>query len=123
MSDREKAVTAYHEAGHALVARKPQPSTRSALSRLFQRKAATPGFCLMRTGATGVEVNSWIIPACLLGGQAAEQLVFGETTTGSRPTTSSGRNQIARPDGPRPWHEPSIVRGHWQPAAGRFWRH
>jgi len=85
ISDSEKKITAYHEAGHALVARLT-PGTdpihkvtiipRGMALGVTQQLPVEDRYTLSRTN-----LNATIM--VLLGGRAAEELVFGERTSGA----------------------------------------
>jgi cell division protease FtsH len=85
MSHKERAITAYHEAGHAIVAR-CLPSCDSVLKVSIISRGAMGGFTRF---APDEDRSYWSKSdclddvACLLGGQAAEELMFGESTTGA----------------------------------------
>ncbi|MGI5835230.1 MAG: ATP-dependent zinc metalloprotease FtsH, partial [Chloroflexota bacterium] len=85
ISEKEKEITAYHEAGHALVARLLKNSdpvhkvsiiargTMGGYTRLLPREER-----YLWTRSQFEDTLSWA-----LGGHAAEKLVFGEMTTGA----------------------------------------
>jgi len=85
ISESEKKITAYHEAGHALVA-KLTPGTdpihkvtiipRGMALGVTQQLPIEDRYTLSRTN-----LNATIM--VLLGGRAAEELVFGERTSGA----------------------------------------
>lgn len=85
ISDSEKKITAYHEAGHALVA-KLTPGTdpihkvtiipRGTALGVTQQLPIEDRYTMSRTS-----LNATIM--VLLGGRAAEELVFGERTSGA----------------------------------------
>ena len=85
ISDSEKKITAYHEAGHALVA-KLTPGTdpihkvtiipRGTALGVTQQLPIEDRYTMSRTN-----LNATIM--VLLGGRAAEELVFGERTSGA----------------------------------------
>ncbi|MFC1919041.1 ATP-dependent metallopeptidase FtsH/Yme1/Tma family protein, partial [Chloroflexota bacterium] len=84
ISPKEKEITAYHEAGHALVAKMlpnaDPPHKISIVARgmaLGYTKSLTEDRYLM----TPSQFNDMI--ATLLGGHSAEKLVFNEVTTGA----------------------------------------
>jgi len=86
MSDEEKRLTAYHEAGHALVARilpNADPVHKVSIvargmSLGHTRQLATEDRYLM----TRAQFKDML--ATLLGGQTAEELTFNEITTGAQ---------------------------------------
>ncbi len=85
ISDSEKKITAYHEAGHALVA-KLTPGTdpihkvtiipRGMALGVTQQLPIEDRYTLSRTNLNGTIM-------VLLGGRAAEEIVFGERTSGA----------------------------------------
>jgi cell division protease FtsH len=85
MNDAERNVTAYHEAGHALVAHLlPHTDPVQKVSIISRGRAA--GFTLKmpledRTMKTKTEYMEEI--AVMLGGYAAEKIFFGDITTGA----------------------------------------
>ncbi|MFW6255842.1 MAG: cell division protein FtsH, partial [Candidatus Sumerlaeota bacterium] len=86
MSEKEKTMTAYHEAGHAIVSR----MTDNEDTRVHKVTIIPRGRTL---GATAIlpqeDVHShtkkqlWKILLNLMGGRAAEQVIFDEMTTGA----------------------------------------
>ncbi|MFW0859500.1 MAG: ATP-dependent zinc metalloprotease FtsH [Dehalococcoidia bacterium] len=86
MSRREKEITAYHEAGHALVARMlPNADPVHKISIIargmiagYTRQLPTEDRYLV----TRSQFNDML--ATLLGGHSAEEIIFGEMTTGSQ---------------------------------------
>ena len=85
MNDDERKVTAYHEAGHALVAHLlPHADPVQKVSIISRGRAA--GYTLKmpledRTSRTSEEYKEDI--AVAMGGYAAEQIFFGDITTGA----------------------------------------
>ena len=85
ISESERKITAYHEAGHALVA-KLTPGTdpihkvtiipRGMALGLTQQLPIEDKYTLSRTSLNGTIM-------VLLGGRAAEEIVFGERTSGA----------------------------------------
>ncbi|MCL0070465.1 ATP-dependent metallopeptidase FtsH/Yme1/Tma family protein, partial [Dehalococcoidia bacterium] len=86
MSHKEKEITAYHEAGHALVARMlPNADPVHKISIIargimagYTRQLPTEDRHLV----TRSQFNDML--ATLLGGHTAEEIIFGEMTTGSQ---------------------------------------
>src|SRR5947209_1126618 len=85
ISEKEKAITAYHEVGHALVARMlPNIDPVHKISIVSRGMAMGVTWSLpqedryMRTKRQFEETLAWS-----LGGHAAEQLIFGDVTTGA----------------------------------------
>ena len=98
MNEKERRIVAYHEVGHALVAAELPgadpvqkisiiPRGISALGYTLQRP--TEDRYLMTKGELMVKLT------CLLGGRAAEELVFGEVSTGAQDDLVKATN-IAR---------------------------
>lgn len=85
LSDKEKKVAAYHEAGHALVASfMPEAEPVRKISIVARGRAA--GYTLkLPTQERRLKTRSEFLSdlATLLGGYTAEKLVFGEITTGA----------------------------------------
>jgi cell division protease FtsH len=85
MNDDERKITAYHETGHALVAHLlPHADPVQKVSIISRGRAA--GYTLKmptedRSMKTSEEYREEI--AVMLGGYAAEQLIFGDITTGA----------------------------------------
>jgi cell division protease FtsH len=84
-SDREREIIAYHEAGHALVAHfLPHADTVRKVSIVSRGRAG--GYTMIipeedRGLWTRQQLTDRL--AALLGGYAAEEIIFGEVTTGS----------------------------------------
>src|SRR5579885_3009397 len=85
ISEREKAITAYHEVGHALVARM-LPNTDPVHKVSIVARGQAGGFTMLLPTE---DRYLWSKPqfegqlAMALGGHVAEELVFGEVTTGA----------------------------------------
>ena len=85
MSDKEKRVTAYHEAGHALTAW-AMPNLDPVHKVTILPRGRSLGHTLVlpledRYTQTRAEILDQLVYA--LGGRAAEELVFHEPTTGA----------------------------------------
>jgi len=85
MSDHEKAITAYHEGGHALVAASLQNSDPVHKVTILPRGRAL-GYTMVlpdveKYSVTRNEMLDQL--AYMLGGRAAEELVFHDPTTGA----------------------------------------
>lgn len=85
VSDHEKKITAYHEAGHAVVARISSKLDPVHLITIVPRGGAG-GFTWYlpeedRNYHTKSEMNNILIR--LLGGRVAEKIIFGDITTGA----------------------------------------
>ncbi|HMQ01739.1 MAG TPA: cell division protein FtsH, partial [Candidatus Doudnabacteria bacterium] len=85
LSDKEKEITAYHEGGHALVgAVLPQADPIHKVTILSRGRAA--GYTMkLPTEDKHLHTKSSFLDeiAALLGGYAAEKLIFNELTTGA----------------------------------------
>jgi cell division protease FtsH len=97
MSEEERKVTAYHEAGHALVAKFSKDSDPVARITIVARGGSL-GHTYSpperdRYNETKTRLISMITMA--LGGRAAEEIVFKETTIGASNDLSKA-NQLAR---------------------------
>ncbi len=85
ISEREKAITAYHEVGHALVAR-VLPNTDPVHKVSIVARGQAGGFTMLLPTE---DRYLWSKPqfedmlAYALGGHVAELLIFGEVTTGA----------------------------------------
>ncbi|MBO0778232.1 MAG: ATP-dependent zinc metalloprotease FtsH [Ktedonobacteraceae bacterium] len=85
ISEREKAITAYHEVGHALVARL-LPNTDPVHKVSIVARGQAGGFTMLLPTE---DRYLWSKPqfedtlAYALGGHAAELIIFGEVTTGA----------------------------------------
>jgi cell division protease FtsH len=85
ISEREKAITAYHEVGHALVARM-LPNTDPVHKVSIVARGQAGGFTMLLPTE---DRYLWSKPqfedvlAYALGGHVAELLIFGEVTTGA----------------------------------------
>ena len=85
ISQRERLVIAYHEAGHAIVGHAmPTGDTVHKVSIVARGKALGWTMSLPRT-ERALHTRAELIErmAMLLGGRTAEELVFGEVTTGA----------------------------------------
>jgi cell division protease FtsH len=85
ISDKEKRIVAFHECGHAIVAKKTDPSNPVHKVSIIPRGHAALGYTLQlptedRFLSSKSELLNQI--AIMLGGRAAEELVFNEITTG-----------------------------------------
>ncbi len=85
MSDKEKKVTAYHEAGHALVAH-ALPNTDPVHKVTILPRGRALGYTMVlptedRYSQTRAELLDTL--AYAMGGRAAEELVFHDPTTGA----------------------------------------
>ena len=103
LSDREKRVVAYHEIGHALVAALQTHSAPVQKITIIPRTSGALGYTMqVDTGdkylLTKEEIENKI--ATFTGGRAAEEVVFGQITTGAsndiEQATKLARAMIAR---------------------------
>ena len=97
ISDREKEITAYHEAGHALVAHVLPDADPVAKVTIVARGQAA-GYTKTvpeedRNLITSNQLEARL--AMAMGGRAAEELIFGEVTTGASNDLEQATN-IAR---------------------------
>ena len=86
LSDQEKRVVAYHEIGHALVAAMQSHSAPVQKITIIPRTSGTLGYTMQveegdKYLMTKQEIENKI--ATFTGGRAAEEVVFGEITTGA----------------------------------------
>lgn len=87
ISDREKRMVAYHESGHTLVAKLIPDSDPVHKISIMPRGHGALGYTLQlpledRYITTKTEILNKM--AVLLGGRVAEEMVFGEMTTGAQ---------------------------------------
>jgi cell division protease FtsH len=87
ISEREKKMVAYHESGHAMVAKLIPDADPVHKISIMPRGHAALGYTLQlpledRYLTTKSEILNKM--AVLLGGRVAEEMVFGEVTTGSQ---------------------------------------
>lgn len=103
LSDHEKQVVAYHEIGHAIVAARQKGSAPVTKITIVPRTSGALGYTMQveedeRFLATKQEVLDKLAVYC--GGRAAEELIFGEMTTGAandiEQATKLARNMITR---------------------------
>ncbi|MGK7927946.1 MAG: ATP-dependent zinc metalloprotease FtsH4 [Spirulina sp.] len=86
LNDKEKKIVAYHEVGHALVGALMPGGGKVAKISIVPRGMAALGYTLQmptedRFLMSELELRDQI--ATLLGGRAAEEIVFGSITTGA----------------------------------------
>ena len=86
LSDKEKLVVSYHEIGHALVAALQSDSAPVQKITIIPRTSGALGYTMqVDTGdkylLTSQELENKI--ATFTGGRAAEEVIFGEVTTGA----------------------------------------
>ncbi len=98
LSEHEKEVVSYHETGHAIVAAMQKGSAPVSKITIVPRTSGALGFTMQveedeRFLMTRQEAKNKI--AVLCGGRAAEELIFGEMTTGASNDIEKA-TQIAR---------------------------
>lgn len=103
LSEKEKCVVAYHEIGHALVAAKQTNSAPVQKITIVPRTSGALGYTMQveqgdKYLLTKQEMENKI--ATFTGGRAAEEIVFGEVTTGAsndiEQATKFARSMITR---------------------------
>lgn len=98
LDTEEKNITAYHEAGHALVAKKlPKTDPVHKVSIISRGKAA--GYTLkLPLDDKKFSTKSKFVDemAVLLGGYVAERVIFGEVTTGATSDLRAATNMAKR---------------------------
>lgn len=85
LSQKEKEVTAYHELGHAIVGYEcPESDPLHKISIVSRGSALGVTWFLPQEDQFTTSKTKFMDEICgLLGGRAAEQLIFGEITTGA----------------------------------------
>ena len=85
MSQREKRITAYHEAGHALASRLCEASDPIQKITIVPRSSALGYVWHVPNQDRVLNNRSYFLDtiATALGGRVAEELIFGEITTGA----------------------------------------
>jgi cell division protease FtsH len=85
ISEREKRMTAYHEAGHAVVAKLVPDADPVHKVTIIPRGPSLGQTQSLPTEDRHIKAKSYCLAniAVYLGGRAAEEIVFGETATGS----------------------------------------
>ena len=103
LSDHEKQVVSYHEIGHAIVAASQTESAPVTKITIVPRTSGALGYTMQVEAdekflTTKQEVLDKLAVYC--GGRAAEELIFGEMTTGAandiEQATKLARNMITR---------------------------
>ena len=121
ISDAEKAIIAYHEGGHALVQRilpKCDPVAKVSIISRGMALGYTMGLPTEdRYLQSKAEFEDKI--AGMLGGNASERLIFGDTTTGSSNDIEKATNARA-PHGHRVRHEREAS-ARWPSASATSW--
>ncbi len=98
LNEHERKVTAYHEMGHALVARALPGSDPVHKVSIIPRGIGALGYTIQRPTEDRFLMSSRELKdkmTVLLGGRAAESIVFGETSTGAADDLAKATN-IAR---------------------------
>ena len=97
-SEREREVVAYHEAGHALVAATLPKADPVHKVTIVSRGASGGHTRLLPTEDRGLWTKGQFeaMLAVMMGGQAAEQEVFGDVTTGASNDLESATNLARR---------------------------
>jgi cell division protease FtsH len=85
ISAKEKEITAYHEAGHALVANM-LPNIEPVRKISIIPRGMAGGYTKTLDEDRGYELRSYIVErlAMMMGGRAAEELIFNDITTGAQ---------------------------------------
>ena len=103
LSDHEKQVVSYHEIGHAIVAARQKGSAPVTKITIVPRTSGALGYTMQveedeRFLTTRQEILDKLAVYC--GGRAAEELIFGEMTTGAandiEQATKLARNMVTR---------------------------
>jgi cell division protease FtsH len=98
LNEHERKVTAYHEIGHALVARALPGTDPVHKVSIIPRGIGALGYTIQRPTEDRFLMSSGELKdkmAVLLGGRAAESIVFRETSTGAADDLAKATN-IAR---------------------------
>ncbi|MDP6126856.1 MAG: ATP-dependent zinc metalloprotease FtsH [Dehalococcoidales bacterium] len=97
VSAKEKEITAYHEAGHALVAHM-LPGIEPVRKISIIPRGMAGGYTKMLTEDREYAMRSYIKEtlAMAMGGRAAEELIFGEITTGAQSDIKQATNLARR---------------------------
>jgi cell division protease FtsH len=103
ISPKEKEIVAYHEAGHALVAESRPHADRVAKVSVIPRGVAALGYTQQQpTEDRYLMTRAELLDRLdvLLGGRVAEELVFGDVSTGAQDdlqrATDMARHMVAR---------------------------
>jgi cell division protease FtsH len=120
MSDKEKKVTAYHEAGHALVAH-ALPNTDPVHKITILPRGRALGYTMVlptedKYSQSRAELLDML--AYAMGGRAAEELVFHDPTTGAQQRHREGHRHGPR-DGHAVRHERAPRCGEVRPGVRR----
>src|SRR2546422_206969 len=103
INPKEKAIVAYHEAGHALVAEFREHADRVAKISIIPRGVAALGYTQQQpTEDRYLMTRAELLDRLdvLLGGRVAEEIVFGDVSTGAQDdlqrATDMARHMVAR---------------------------
>ncbi|MBI1734018.1 MAG: ATP-dependent zinc metalloprotease FtsH [Candidatus Rokubacteria bacterium] len=103
INPKEKEIVAYHEAGHALVAESREHADRVAKISVIPRGVAALGYTRQQpTEDRYLMTRAELLDRLdvLLGGRVAEELVFGDVSTGAQDdlqrATDMARHMVAR---------------------------
>ena len=103
INPKEKAIVAYHEAGHALVAESREHADRVAKISIIPRGVAALGYTQQQpTEDRYLMTRAELLDRLdvLLGGRTAEELIFGDVSTGAQDdlqrATDLARHMITR---------------------------
>jgi len=103
INPKEKEIVAYHEAGHALVAESREHADRVAKISVIPRGVAALGYTQQQpTEDRYLMTRAELLDRLdvLLGGRVAEELVFGDISTGAQDdlqrATDMARHMVAR---------------------------
>jgi cell division protease FtsH len=103
INPKEKEIVAYHEAGHALVAESREHADRVAKISVIPRGVAALGYTQQQpTEDRYLMMRTELLDRLdvLLGGRVAEELIFGDISTGAQDdlqrATDMARHMVAR---------------------------
>jgi cell division protease FtsH len=103
INPKEKEIVAYHEAGHALVAESREHADRVAKISVIPRGVAALGYTQQQpTEDRYLMTRAELLDRLdvLLGGRVAEELIFGDVSTGAQDdlqrATDMARHMVAR---------------------------
>ena len=103
LSKKEKEITAYHEAGHALVGSVLREFGSRAQNLDYRPRHAPAdilSICLLKIANCSLKNISWTTIAMSLGGYVTESMMFGDVTTGPsndlQVSTALARDMVTR---------------------------
>jgi cell division protease FtsH len=102
ISDKERKVTAYHEAGHAIVAAATPDSDPIQKISIVSRGRAGGYTMRLPLEDTRLKTKKQFLAdlSCMLGGRSAEEIIFEDVSTGAsedlKRTTETARNLVMR---------------------------